>query len=83
MFNKESDFWSWSRKSVKERLMKMLVYVLLSIGAIFFLFPFLWILSTSLKPSNQVLLWPPKWIPEPICGGIIWMPGNLHPRDFS
>ncbi|GAH54781.1 unnamed protein product, partial [marine sediment metagenome] len=27
--------------------------------------PFLWMLSTSLKPSNQIFIFPPKWIPHP------------------
>ena len=56
----------WNRTSVREISMKILVYIILSLGAIFFLFPFFWMVSTSLKPSTQVLLWPPKWIPEPI-----------------
>ena len=31
-----------------------------------FLVPFLWLLSTSLKPDAQILVFPPVWIPEPI-----------------
>ena len=28
--------------------------------------PFLWMLSTAVKPTNQIFLNPPKWIPDPI-----------------
>ena len=28
--------------------------------------PFLYMISTSLKPPNQVFLYPPRWIPNPI-----------------
>lgn len=28
--------------------------------------PLLWMFSTSLKPSDQVYLFPPKWVPEPL-----------------
>jgi multiple sugar transport system permease protein len=31
-----------------------------------FLVPFLWLLSTSLKPDTQILVFPPVWIPQPI-----------------
>ncbi|AFS79434.1 putative carbohydrate uptake ABC transporter permease protein [Gottschalkia acidurici 9a] len=39
-------------------------YMLLIIGAIFILLPFIWMITTSLKPSNEVLIMPPKWIPS-------------------
>ena len=37
---------------------------LVILGAVFFL-PFLWLLSTSLKPDSQIMVMPPKWIPDP------------------
>lgn len=51
---------------MKKLLSKSLIYILLIIGAIFILVPFLWMISTSLKPSNEVLIMPPKWIPSKI-----------------
>lgn len=42
------------------------VYVTLAIGAVVFAFPFLWLVSTSLKPSNEVFLFPPTLIPSTI-----------------
>mgnify|MGYP000958976281 CR=1 FL=1 len=37
---------------------------LIVLSAVFFL-PFVWLLSTSLKPESQIMLIPPKWIPHP------------------
>lgn len=41
-------------------------YLILIGGAALILLPFLWMLLTSLKPSNEVLLMPPKWLPSVI-----------------
>ncbi|WP_249305906.1 carbohydrate ABC transporter permease [Lederbergia citrea] len=45
---------------------KLLIYVLLVAMSIVFLFPFLWMLSTSLKDSALIFQFPPQWIPDPI-----------------
>ncbi len=37
---------------------------LIVLSAVFFL-PFVWLLSTSLKPESQIMLIPPQWIPRP------------------
>ena len=44
----------------------LLIYLVLIFGAFFMLMPFVYMLSTSLKPANQVFLFPPRWIPNPI-----------------
>jgi ABC-type glycerol-3-phosphate transport system permease component len=43
-------------------------FVLLLMAAIFVI-PFLWLVITSLKATNQVFTDPPMWIPEPIMWG--------------
>jgi len=43
-----------------------LVYLALLVGAFFMVMPFVYMLSTSLKPANQIFLYPPRWIPSPI-----------------
>ena len=40
-------------------------YVLLIVLALLFSVPFLWLISTSLKPPDQVFKLPPEWIPHP------------------
>jgi ABC-type glycerol-3-phosphate transport system permease component len=42
-----------------------LIYLLLVLGACFFLLPLAWMISTSLKEPGEVFIYPPKWIPEP------------------
>jgi multiple sugar transport system permease protein len=41
-----------------------LVHVLLVVVSLVFVFPMLWMLSTSLKPIDEVMKLPPEWIPE-------------------
>ena len=42
---------------------KFFVYLILISGAILFMSPLIWMLSTALKPLNQTMLMPPKWLP--------------------
>ena len=42
----------------------LIVHAILLIGAIAFLFPLFWMLSTSLKPLAETAQIPPKWIPS-------------------
>lgn len=43
---------------------KTVTYLILTAGAVFILLPFVWMLLTSIKPGNEVLLMPPKWFPS-------------------
>ncbi len=45
---------------------KAATYLILIAGAVFILLPFVWMLLTSIKPGNEVLLMPPKWFPSKI-----------------
>ncbi|MFN8492432.1 MAG: carbohydrate ABC transporter permease [Caldilineaceae bacterium] len=47
-------------------LNRWVAFALLCLGAILAILPVLWMLSTSLKASGDVLLLPPKWIPSPL-----------------
>jgi multiple sugar transport system permease protein len=49
-----------------EWLRGILTHVLLIPAALIFLLPFLWMLSTSLKPDSQLFSYPPIWIPWPL-----------------
>lgn len=48
----------------KKIIKNTFIYLLLSVFALFFIIPFLWILSTSLKGDAQIFTIPPQWIPE-------------------
>ena len=52
------------KTTLTQRFAKFATYTMLVLGAAFILLPFLWMISTSLKPDNEVLLMPPKWIPS-------------------
>lgn len=45
---------------------QVVAYVVVTLGAIVLMIPFLWMLSSSLKPPDQIFVEPPVWIPEPI-----------------
>jgi multiple sugar transport system permease protein len=42
-----------------------LSYLLLTLGALIMIIPFIWMLTTSLKDQQQLFAWPPSWIPNP------------------
>ena len=48
---------------------KALIYLLLVLGAVFALVPFVWMVSTALKTPGQVFQFPPEWIPNPVAWG--------------
>ncbi|SDZ38679.1 multiple sugar transport system permease protein [Evansella caseinilytica] len=48
----------------KEALSKGTIYLLLTLGAVFMVLPFLWMISSSLKSPNEVMAMPPVWIPS-------------------
>ena len=43
---------------------RLTAYVLLLVGAVFFLLPLVWMLSTALKPVEQTMSLPPQWLPR-------------------
>lgn len=50
--------------NTKRRFYTLLVQVILIVMAVLALFPFLWMISTSLKGSEEAFAYPPKLIPE-------------------
>jgi ABC-type glycerol-3-phosphate transport system permease component len=52
-----------SRKRMTALVGKAIVYALLIIGSIIFILPFLWMVSTSLKPAQEVFSFPPQFLP--------------------
>ncbi len=42
------------------------LYALLIVGGLVMLFPFVWMVSTSLKPDRELFVTPPQLIPEPL-----------------
>mgnify|MGYP005840108399 FL=1 len=50
----------------RHTLADIITYILLALFSLFVLIPFFYMFSTSLKPENQLFIWPIRWIPEPI-----------------
>ena len=48
------------------RLLNVTVFLLLIIFGIVFIIPFVWMISTSLKPLNETMSLPPRWFPSSI-----------------
>jgi multiple sugar transport system permease protein len=59
------------KHSIKRRSLVtgIAAHVLMVLGAIIFLIPFAWMLSTALKDPGEVYYFPPTWIPNPIVWG--------------
>ena len=41
-------------------------HMLLIVGGVAMLLPFVWMISTSLKPADQLFTVPPTWVPRPV-----------------
>ncbi len=55
-----------SGKKTTGILHKAMVYALLIILAAVFSLPFFWMVSSSLKTTDQIFSFPPRWIPDPV-----------------
>jgi len=53
-------------RSFGTTIQRLVIYAILIAASIAFLFPLVWMLSTSLKIKSQVMAMPPKLIPDPI-----------------
>ena len=53
-------------RKIKSGIRGILTHIVLIPAALIFLLPFLWMLSTSLKPDAQLYAYPPVWIPNPL-----------------
>jgi len=53
-------------RDVRRTILDTLVYAMLILFGIAFLTPFAWMISTSLKPLNETMTIPPRWLPSRI-----------------
>jgi multiple sugar transport system permease protein len=61
----------------------VLIYVVLIFGAAVMLYPFVYMISTSLKSPAQVYVFPPRWIPTPVVwSNYVTAFGRLGIRPF-
>ncbi|WP_203287229.1 carbohydrate ABC transporter permease [Metabacillus sp. cB07] len=50
----------------KKTSKSLFAHTVLIIMSVFFLVPFIWMLSTSLKDQTQIFTFPPEWLPSPL-----------------
>lgn len=48
----------------KTKTARLVILIIVVVGAISMLIPFIWMISTSLKTDSEVFVFPPTWIPE-------------------
>jgi ABC-type glycerol-3-phosphate transport system permease component len=53
-------------KKVKQALGKVVIFIIVLTGALAFVLPFIWMLSSSLKAESKLFTIPPQWIPSPV-----------------
>ncbi len=58
---------------------RFILYALVFTGAVTYAMPFVWMLSTAVKPGYQVYLVPPVWLPERYDWSNFWVPWNNLP----
>ena len=58
---------------------RFILYALVCAGAVTYAMPFVWMLSTAVKPGYQVYLVPPVWLPERYDWSNFWVPWNNLP----
>lgn len=52
------------KKSIGKKFLKVAAYVILIVGVLWVILPFIWMILTAFKPAKEVLSMPPKWIPS-------------------
>ncbi len=50
--------------AVEKRIAKGMTYIILLAVCVIFLFPLAWAIVSSIKPENDIVTYPPRWIPE-------------------
>lgn len=50
-------------KKTKDRILYTVIYILLSVFAVFMLMPFIWMIMSTFKDQREILTFPPKFFP--------------------
>jgi multiple sugar transport system permease protein len=64
------------RRFLRKHGGKIVAYVILTLMSVASVFPFIWMVSTSLKGAGQIFAWPPEVIPNPV----VW---DNYPQVFE
>jgi ABC-type glycerol-3-phosphate transport system permease component len=71
----------WTRARVMKIVSKAMVYLVLLLGSMVFILPFIWMVSSSLKTQTEIFIFPPNFIPR----ALLWenYPKALTAAPFS
>ncbi|MBN1978317.1 MAG: carbohydrate ABC transporter permease, partial [Anaerolineae bacterium] len=53
--------------AIRKRLSRVIILVVLIVGAVVMMFPLAWMVSSSFKLEQRVFMFPPQLIPDPFC----------------
>ena len=62
-------------KSQNSKILRFCVHLALIEGSVLFAFPFVWLLSTSMKYDEELFVYPPRWLPT--------IPSNVIHSPYS
>ncbi len=70
----------------RTQINRIVLYFFLSMGALVYLFPLFWMISTSLKTLPQIAKFPPIWMPRPMVwknyiDALTFLPFHLFARN--
>lgn len=54
------------RYHLQQTMGHLILHLVLLTGSLMMLIPLLWTVSTSLKTMQQIAVWPPEWLPNPV-----------------
>ena len=57
--------WAWRSRRTRRVVNAVIVYLVLTCGAVVFLIPFFWQLTSALKTNAQIFVYPIEWVPKP------------------
>ena len=81
----ETQTWTGTRQRIRSGrvVSRIVLYAVIVAGAVLFSLPFIWMVSTSVKPGYEVFKVPPVWIPSKFEWDNYWVPwGNLPFLSF-
>ena len=66
-----------------ERWWRVMIWLILIVGAFVMILPFVWLVSSSLKLERHIFVFPPQWIPNPVrwqnyVDALTYKPFNLY-----
>ncbi len=59
----KKDLGFWASQKLQSHLVSWMLYIIAWAGALVFVIPLVWMISTSLKAPDQIFTMPPKWLP--------------------